>query len=128
MVEKVMPKKKNLPKERFNTDNIRFTFFTRNKEDALEFGLFSLGSTPHSPWLCPLIQGFGLYQALCHLIKWWHWQEGKRWTGREVRVLKSLSLCVPQWPSLPCSWSLGCADPPWLLDSVPTSPAFFPPV
>lgn len=68
MVEKVMPNK-TLPKERFNIDKICITFFTRNKEDALESGLFSLGSTPHSPWLCPLIQGSGPYRLL---IKGWH--------------------------------------------------------
>ena len=41
----------------------------------LESGLFCLGSISHSFQLFPLIQGFWLWQAPCHLTKEQHQQE-----------------------------------------------------
>lgn len=95
MVEKVMPKKnKTLSKERFNTDNICFTFFTRNKEDALESGLFSLDSLLTLP--VPIDTGFWHVSGSVSL------DQGLALTGRKEGDRKGsqsvetpLSVCPP---------------------------------
>ena len=67
----------------------------------LESGLFCLGSISHSFQLFPLIQGFWLLQAPCHLTKEQHQQEtapgrkGSQCASTHLSVSQDLCLVVP---------------------------------